>query len=83
VTRRDEPQSTVEAVPLRRSGGRTPKSTAGSTTMLMTARSAGLQPWHRPTSMLKDHLLCSLSPVSGTSQATRLRQRCAGFLKSP
>jgi hypothetical protein len=68
---------------LTQSYGRTPKSTASSTTMLMTARSAGLQPWHRPTSVLKDHLLCSLSPVSGRSQATRLRQRCAGLLKSP
>jgi len=83
VTRRDEPQSTVEAVPLRPSAGRTPSSTASSTTMLMTARSAGLQPWHRPTSVLKDHLLCSLSPVSGRSQATRRLQRCAGSLKSP
>src|SRR5258708_35681293 len=48
VTRRDEPQSTVEAVPLRPSGGHTPRSTASSTTVPMTARSAGLPPRQRP-----------------------------------
>jgi hypothetical protein len=36
VTRRDEPQSIVEAVPPQLSGSRTPSSTAGSTMVLVT-----------------------------------------------
>jgi hypothetical protein len=71
VTRRDEPQSTVEAVPLRPSGGHTPRSTASSTAVPMTARSAGLPPRQRPTRPPRDRLLRSPSPASGRSQAPR------------
>jgi hypothetical protein len=70
--RRARPQqSTVEAVPLRPSGGHTPRSTASSTTVPMTARSAGLPPRQRPTRPHRDRLLYSRSPASGRSQAPR------------
>src|SRR5579859_6172862 len=83
VTRRDDPQPTVEAAPLRPSGGHTSTSTASSTTVLMTVRSAGLSLWHRPIYALTDRLLCSPSSASVRPHAPRHLRRYTRILKSP
>src|SRR5476649_124799 len=83
VTRRDGPQSTVEAVPLRPSGGHAPRSTAISTTVLTTARSARPPPWHGPTGALTDPPLCPAPGASGRLPSLRYLRNSTGFLKSP
>ena len=83
MTRRDEHRSTVEAVPLRPSRGRTPRSTASSTPMPMSARSAGPPPRHRLASALTDHPSCLLPPESARLPSLRYLRPTTEFLKSP
>jgi hypothetical protein len=83
VIRRDEPLSTVEAVPLRPSRGRTPRSTASSTAMPMTATSAGPPPRHRLASALTDRPSRPLPAASGRLQSLRYLRPTTEFLKSP
>ena len=63
MTRHDEPLSTVEVVPLVPSGDHTPRSTASSTTGLMTARSAG--PPAEASSQSRSQRPSSLLAVAG------------------
>ena len=83
VTRRDEHRSTVEAVPLRPSRGRTPRPTASSTPMPMSARSAGPPPRHRLASALTDHPSCPAPAASGRLPSLRDLRPSTEFLKSP